>query len=213
MDKILKIALAEDHVLLRELLKDHLNEYDQFDVIYDVIDGRELFANITKKEPDLILLDLHMPVMDGWETLTKLKKEYPHIDVIILTLNQDDFTAADMVAHGAKAVLSKITCVNLLVDAIMAVKLQGSYIRNLTLEAQSELKDKVKPRKKIKLSEREVDILRLIMRNVDNHEIAIKLEIGLRTVEWHRSNILAKTNCNSIDEIKKWHYDELLSLF
>jgi DNA-binding NarL/FixJ family response regulator len=190
------IAIADDQVMFRKGLISLLSEFPELKVVIEADNGKDLQEKMKRKKPDVVLLDLEMPVMDGMETMAWLKATHPGIRVIILTMHNEEPIIAHMIENGAHGFLVKNDPIETLMDAIYSVMDTGYYFDDRVSRALLQrlvLGEKVKPNfEKVTLSERETQIIQLICQELTNREIADKLSISVRTVEGHREAILQK---------------------
>lgn len=197
MDSRKKIAIVDDHTLFREGMIRLLKDYDCFDIVLQASNGMELMDGLKKVKPHLILLDLQMPVMDGFETTVLLKKKYPDIKILIVTMHNDEKLIFDIMRKGANGFLPKDKSFEFVVDAIHAVLDKGYYynegIMNAVLNEVRNNQAITSPFYQIPLSEREIDIVKLICKQHTSREISEMLKLSARTVETHKNNILKKT--------------------
>src|SRR6478672_11980134 len=110
------IAVVDDHSLFREGLVSLLKEYDEFEVVLQASNGKELMDGLKKEKPQVILLDIEMPIMDGIETTVQIKKKYPNIKVIILTMHNEEGLVFDLMGRGANGFLPKDKSVEFVID-------------------------------------------------------------------------------------------------
>lgn len=202
MKKPIHIALAEDHLLFRQGLITLFKEYEEINVLFDVNNGKELLDELKKSKPDVILLDIDMPVMDGKEALLKIKEKYPAIKVIMISTFYDDVYITEYILHGAVGFLPKHCDIEKVVDAIFAVHEQGYYFDNkisTSLVAKLMKSKSVQPTiENQALSDREVEVLKLTCLEKTNKQISEELFISQRTVEWHRKQIMKKTKSKNV---------------
>jgi DNA-binding NarL/FixJ family response regulator len=138
---IINVALAEDHVILREGLINLLNEeYEHIKVLFDVSNGRELLDELEESKPDVILLDIDMPVLNGKEALEEIKIKYPAIKVIMLSTHYNDSYIIEFIKMGASAYLSKASSMEEIVKAIDTVFEEGRYYDSGVLKALAKVK-------------------------------------------------------------------------
>lgn len=196
MDRI-KIAIADDHQLFREGLITILSAVDQFEVLYDVDTGEKLIERVQENRPDIILLDLKMPDMDGIQVTEVLKARDPSIKIMILSMHHQEDFILHMLNLGVNAYLQKNTSSNTLRDAIFTTYANDYYFDDEVSKIMLHgLKKKQLHRPRLDgtghLTPREVEILELICREYTTGEIASKLFLSQRTVETHRKNLLEK---------------------
>lgn len=195
------IAVVDDQVLFRQGLISLLNEFDELKVIIEASTGKDLLEKLREKEPDVVLLDLEMPVMDGIETTIAVKQKYPDVKIIILTMHTDDAFIIHLLEKGASGFLPKDTDIEVLVDAIYSVIENGYYFDEHISKAM--VQDLVKTKKVVPaftaqpLSKREIEIIILICKEYTNKEIANKLILSSRTVDNQRQSILLKTGAKN----------------
>jgi DNA-binding NarL/FixJ family response regulator len=198
----IKVAMAEDHVLLRHGMISMLKEYKDIKIVFDVNNGLELMRELEMKTPDIILLDIDMPVIGGKEALDRINAEYPDIKVIMLTEHFSESFIIEFVRNGAKAFLPKNCDIDKIIEAINAVHMTGHYYHNgvseilakhLSMGRKQNLRNTG-----IKFTQRELEIMELLRQNKNNTDVSEILGIRARTVEWHRQNLMQKTGCKNL---------------
>lgn len=188
----LKIFIADDHQLLIDGLTSFFKELDGFEVIGCANDGLLLLQEIATKVPDIILLDLNMPKMDGMATLKNIKASYPNIKVIILSNYHRSQLIKETKALGANGYVLKNGSKSDLLSAIETVNSGKMYFpeEEEKTNINSVFADEFM--KKHQLTKREVEIIRLVCQELNSKEIADQLFIAEFTVNTHRRNILSK---------------------
>ena len=209
----IKIGLAESQDLMRCLLSGYLANVPNFEVLFDVNNGQDLLQKTKEYEPDIVIFDTDLPIVDGWEVLWRLHKERPKVKKLILTNRFDDYAILDVFANKANGILSKMTDINTLIEAVSSLKYENSYLKNHGALREQHLRGTLKVKSPIVLTSTEHTVLRLCMYDLTKHEICKKLGMKVRTVEWHKGNIISKTNCCSIDLLRCWSFEELARLF
>ena len=193
--------VVDDHTLFRNGLRILLDGIDGFSVIGEASNGVELLELLPTLHPDVILLDIEMPRMNGIQTAEEVLKRYPEMKIITLSMYGDEDYYFKMVSLGVKGFILKNSEIKEVVTAIETVVEGGSYFsQELLFTLVSNLKSTptgVTDENSEELSQRESDILLHICRGESNSEIADALFISKRTVDKHRSNILAKTGCKN----------------
>lgn len=195
-----KIVIADDHTLFRNGLRTLLNVSGRYDVVGEAANGLELLALLETVSPDIILLDIDMPEMNGIEAAGKALAKYPDMKIITLSMYGEEDYYFKMVSLGVKGFVLKNSDIDEVQGAIDAVMDGGSYFsQELLFNLVSNLKNSSDniPASEEELSEREREILLLICKGLSNQEIGDELFISKRTVDKHRANILAKTNCKN----------------
>ncbi|MCC8087751.1 MAG: response regulator transcription factor [Rikenellaceae bacterium] len=192
------IVLVDDHTLFRNGLKTLLNINPKYRVIAEASNGREFLECQELPRADVILLDIDMPVMNGIEAAEEVLKLYPDMKIITLSMFGEENYYFSMVSHGVKGFVLKNSDIDEVQEAIDIVHQGGSYFsQELLFNLVSNLKNTPLHTSDEELSEREREILLMICKGLSNQEIGDKLFISKRTVDKHRANILAKTNCKN----------------
>ena len=201
MERTCNIVLVDDHTLFRNGLRTLLSGIEGFNVVGEASDGLELLSLLEKMTPDVILLDIEMPRMNGIAAAEEALKRWPDLKIITLSMYGDEDYYFKMVSLGVKGFILKNSEIKDVVAAIDAVAEGGSFFsQELLFNLVSNLKStpsSVPEDSPEQLSQRESEILLHICRGESNNEIADALFISKRTVDKHRSNILAKTGCKN----------------
>lgn len=201
MDKCCKIVLVDDHTLFRSGLRTLLDDIPGFEVVAEAADGQDFLDMLPDLNPDVVLLDIEMPRLNGIQTAQQALARYPNLRIITLSMYGDEDYYFKMVSQGVKGFILKNSEIKEVVAAIETVVEGGSYFsQELLFTLVSSLKSAPlsgTEESANQLSERELEILLHICRGESNNEIADALFISKRTVDKHRSNILAKTGCKN----------------
>ena len=198
MNQTIKIALTEDHRGLRQTLAKMLNDEEGIEVIFEANNGRELLDNLEKEMVDVVILDLEMPVMDGREALHIIRKKYDDkIKIIIFSSHYGEGYIRKFMLAGANAYLAKEVEYFTLVTAIKSVHEVGHFFHDklspeLVAEIMSEKKNTYPVLEGELLSDREIQVVKLLCKGLSNLEIGEKLDLSYRTIENHRHRILKK---------------------
>ncbi len=198
---MVRILLADDHALFREGLKSLLESEPEFHVIGEAKDGREALRIALETQPDIILMDIQMPGLDGVKATREILKENPEAKVIMLTMYRQDAYVFEAVKAGAMGYLLKDVSAEELIDAIKRVA-AGEVLLDAEM-AEEIIKDFKKKEAEMPaahradLTEREVAILRLLAQGATNQEIADELGISEKTVRNRLSEIFAKLHLNN----------------
>lgn len=207
MSKI-RLVIADDHHILLDGLKAMLQKQKDIEVCGLYENGQLLFDDLKNTNPDIALVDINMPGMNGIQLTSRIKEFFPHIYVITLSMHDDATHIMEMIEAGVSGYLLKNVNDKELIDAIRMVKDGKMYfspevsekITSLVVQQQRKLEQPEAPR----LTERELEILKLISQELSNAEIANTLFISERTVETHRKNMLRKTNNKTIVGLLKY---------
>jgi DNA-binding NarL/FixJ family response regulator len=191
----IRIIIADDHAVVRQGLKMFLQDDDDFEVVAEAQNGSEALTLARQLKPDVVLMDLLMPVMDGITAIGHIRREVPDTEVIALTSVLEDASVVGAVKAGAIGYLLKDTQAEELTRAIKAAA-NGQV--QLSPQAAARLVREVRaPESPETLTERETDVLRLLAQGKANKEIAAALFIGENTVKTHVSSILVKLGVQS----------------
>jgi DNA-binding NarL/FixJ family response regulator len=198
MEKI-KVLIADDHGVIREGLMAMLQTIDVIDVVGEAKHGMDAVEKTKKLLPDVILMDLRMPFMNGVEATRQIKREFPHIGIIALTMNEEQQHIFDLVRAGATGYLLKDSDSSQIVDAIRAIARGDSLIHpsvasKILAEFSLLADDKAHKRSLVDhdLTEREITVLRLVANGQTNKEVANSLGLSEKTVKNHLANIFHK---------------------
>jgi len=197
-----RIVIAEDHTILRQGLKALLRSNDNLEVVGEAEDGLETIRCVEKKNPDLLLLDLNMPKMDGISVIKEVKKRHSAIKIIVLTMHKQEEYILEAFKSGAEGYCLKASSHDELIMAIKAVLSDKFYISpeisEKVLEGFLEGQKSIKKRSSWDtLTQREREVLKLVAEDYQNKEIADYLCISVKTVEKHRANIMEKLDLHS----------------
>ncbi|MDI1304403.1 MAG: response regulator transcription factor [bacterium] len=204
MESKIKIILVDDEILFRKGISFLLEREKNLEIIFEASNGDELISYLqsNKNHPDVIMMDLKMPLINGIEATKIIRKDFPEIKIIALTSYDSKSFVANMIDVGAVSYLIKNATPQDLLTTINEVALKGFYYTNYILEI---IKEDVLTTKKGKsnfesnfLTKREIEVLKLICFQKSTVEIAEQLFISPRTVEGHRNNLLLKTESKNI---------------
>jgi two-component system response regulator NreC len=205
---MINVFLVDDHQMFRQGLFSMLNNTEGFQVVGEASDGQNAIKNIEKLRPDIVLLDLALPVLDGIEVTRRLKKSIPKTRVLILSMHADRFFAIEALKAGANGYMLKEESYGQMLGAIRSV-LKGKTFITPQLE-ESVMKDFIQIARHSTespgdtLTEREREILQLITEGRTSQKIAELLFISASTVDTHRKNIMAKLDIHSVAGLVKY---------
>ncbi len=188
-----KIIIVDDHLLFSQSLKLLINSFDDFEVVNSFENGKE-FINHLQENPDtiidLVLLDVNMPILDGLSTIKWIKENQPNLNVIALSVNNDDETIIKMITNGAKGYLLKDTSPKIFQEAIIAVIEKGFYFTELVSSILINRIDN--DSKKIILKEKELIFLKLACTEKTYKEIADEMFLSPKTIDGYREVLFEK---------------------
>jgi len=192
------VAIVDDHLLFANILEKLINTFDNFRVLYHVKSGQEFIDKLKTEEniPDIVLMDINMPGMDGIETMKWLKTNHPDIKVLALTMNDDESTIIRMLRAGAKSYLCKDIDPSILQHSLMEVVQKGFYypetVRNVLLGSGS--KDESP---EVILKEREIEFLKQVCTEKTYKEIASEMFLSPKTIDGYREALFEKLRIKS----------------
>jgi two-component system response regulator NreC len=203
----IKIIVVDEHKILREGLSTLIAKQPDMEIIGEATDGREVLQLLEKSKPDLILMDVTMPNLNGIEATRKIKSKKPGIEIIALSLHSDRRYVLGMIDAGASGYLLKECAFEELVRAINTVMSKKKYlspgISDILIDEYVKKTTTDKPTIYSKLTPREREILQLIAEGKNTKEIARYLFISVKTVETHRRHIKKKLKVESVAELTK----------
>ncbi len=207
----IRLGIVDDHQIVIDGLKSLLHGHDQFDVVIECTQPLQMCERISKKAIDILLTDVMMPGMNGAELAKAVHQKFPEIKILALSMSgQGDLVNqmindADISGYVLKNIGKKE-----LVKALEKISGGGIYFSEEVLEEMTRASDRKKENEEVNLTAREIEIIRLIEKELSNKQIAEQLFLSERTVETHRKNIFRKTNTASVIGLVKYAYEHKL---
>jgi two-component system, NarL family, nitrate/nitrite response regulator NarL len=205
---MIKIMIADDHQMFIDGIKALLKTEKDIEVVGEALNGKALLAVLDKSTPDIVLMDINMPEMDGIEATKELAANFPHIKVIMLSMHANTEFVVGLIESGASGYILKNTGKKELTHAIRSVHSGSPYFsEEITASIMSSFKNPertVRNAEMEKLTEREKDVLKLIASEFSTKEIADKLFISTNTVETHRKNLFSKLKVKNLAGLVKY---------
>lgn len=203
----IKVLLVDDHPIVREGLKAHLATQPDLQVVGEAANGQEALRLAREVLPDVVLMDLTMPQMNGLEAIARLPKKTPRAKVLVLTMHENKEYIAQSIRLGARGYLRKDTSPAELVRAIKAVHAGEVFLNpaaSRVVADEFQRGDKAPASEPPLLSDREREVLVLIAEGLSNKEVADRLGIGVRTAETHRERLMRKLNIRTVAGLTKF---------
>lgn len=213
--KQIRVLLAEDHAIVREGLRSLLEKQSEIEIVCEAEDGRIAVERVREHQPDVVIMDITMPNLNGVEATRQITNEFPQIKVIALSVHSNRIFVADMLEAGASGYVLKECLFDELVQAIHAVidgrtylssRITGvvveDYIKRLVNVSDSPLSS---------LTSREREVLQLVAEGKSTKEIALELHVSTKTIEANRRQIMEKLDIHSIAELTKYAVREGLT--
>ena len=212
MKKKLKVYIADDHTLFRKAMAGLIKTFTQVGDVKDAENGKELLTLMKNDPPDVAIIDLQMPVMDGVETCENIASKFPAVKMIILTMHDSEKYILHMMELGVHAFLLKNTEPEELERAVLAVVEKDFYHNDLVAAVlRKNLKSRIEAERPVfkaqALTDREAEILLLICRELTIKEIADKLSISENTARNHRVNIMEKLAVKNTVGLVRYAYE------
>ncbi|WP_321345352.1 response regulator transcription factor [uncultured Draconibacterium sp.] len=213
-----KITIVDDHKIFRDGLIMLLSNFDFVTVIGQAANGAEFLEIIEDETPDIVLMDINMPKMNGIEATKQAMKKYPEIKIIALTSFADDEYIEQMISAGVEGYMLKRSDIEDFEKAIMKVAAGGSYFSSEIIKVISRNLYKDKERKSgeqllSQFTAREKEILNLICKGLNNEQIAELIHLSPKTIEKHKSNLFQKTETfNTVNLVIYAFKNQLISL-
>lgn len=201
------VVLADDHELLRDGVRLALQKLKGIKLIGEAANGKQLCALVDELHPDVVITDIKMPLMDGIDATTLLKKKYPQLGIIALSMLDDQSLILDMLAAGANGYLVKNTSKEEFYEAITSVSEGKNYYCQTASQKISNhihRNNRSSQRTVPSFTGRELDVMRLLAKGYSNKEIGNALSISARTIENYRQSIQKKSGCRNAVEISMY---------
>jgi len=198
----IKIAMVDDHILLRNALSNMINNTGKCTVLYEVSNGKELIEKLNSSaKPDIVILDLNMPIMNGQETAEYLQKNHPDIKVLMLTMYDSELALIRLLKAGVKGFMKKDIHPTELLSAIETVYEHGYYYSSHTSSKLASLfmdsDDKSKSFERIMMSELELKFMKLVCSEMTYKEIASELKMNPRAIDGMRDTLFTRLDVKS----------------
>jgi two-component system response regulator NreC len=202
-----RVLIADDHAIVRAGLRALLAEEAAFELVGEAVGGYEAIELVEKTKPEVLILDLSMPDLDGISVTRKIKSQFPDLKILILTLHEDEALLKEAIKAGAAGYILKRAAEAELISAVRTILRGDLYVdpamvRGLFEASQQSPENPDHPTES--LTPRETEVLRLIVEGYTNRQIGQELGISIRTVEGHRANISDKLGLHSRVELVRY---------
>ena len=199
---MIKVLIADNHPIVRMGIKNVLNSVSDFEIIDDVATTTELFAKLKTMIPDVVILEMDIPEINGIASLRKLKQEYPDIKVLIYSGQSEDVYALSTIRAGAFGYLSKTADLDYIISAVRKVSEGNMFITNELAQRLAFDEGTQKPRRFFrKLSTREVEVLKLLASGKRNKDVALGLNLNEKTVSTYKARLMKKLNVDNLVDL------------
>jgi len=204
MSKI-KVLIVDDHALLREGIRSLLASHDDIEIVGEATNGSEALEKVREVAPDVILMDIAMPIMDGLEATRRIRKQNPNVRIIILTQYDRKDYVLSSIKSGASGFIPKNVIISELVSAIRTAHSGDAFLHPSV--AKMVIEDylrQVEPSPYDRLTDREREVLKLVAEGLTNQEIANLLSVSVKTVLGHRTSLMEKLGIHNRTELIKY---------
>ncbi|WP_411030250.1 response regulator [Spongiimicrobium sp. 3-5] len=199
---MIKVIIADNHPIVRMGIKQVLGSASDFEVIDDVSTTSELFDKLEKVTPDVVMLEMDIPEINGIATLRKIKQEYPDVRVLIYSGQSEDVYALSTIRAGAFGYLSKTADLDYIISAVRKVSQGNMFITNELAQRLAFDEGTQKPRRFFrKLSTREVEVLKLLASGKRNKDVALGLNLNEKTVSTYKARLMRKLNVDNLVDL------------
>lgn len=203
---MIRVLLADDHAVMRRGIREILAADSEVEVIGEAGDGREAVRLAEKLKPDVMIIDLGMPELNGLDAIRHIRREHPEVELLVFSMHDSEDLIREVFSAGARGYVLKSDAALYLNEAVKSLSRHKPFFTPRISEAILNSlvaggEGRVEPAGHGPLSAREREILQLLAENKTNKEIATRLSISVRTVETHRRSIMQKVNANSIVEL------------
>jgi len=207
-----RILLADDHEVVRAGLRALLEEQNGWEVVAEAVDGRDAVEKASKLKPDVVVIDIAMPSLNGLEAVRQIVKAVPNTKVLVLTMYDSDPLIQQVLQAGARGYLLKSDAGRDLVSAIEALRRNKTFftpkVSQMVLEGYLDKNPKEKEpeaeAESLRLTSRQREIVQLLAEGKSSKEVAAVLGLSVKTAETHRANIMRKLDCHSVTELVRY---------
>jgi DNA-binding NarL/FixJ family response regulator len=207
---VLKILIADDHEIVRQGLRSMLEAQRDCQVVGEAADGRQAVALTKELNPEVVILDIGMPTLNGLEATRQILKMRPQTKVLILTMHESDSVIREVLDAGARGYILKTDAGRDLVTAVDSLRRNKTFFTSRVSQMILDGFLKGDPRPKdsesgaIRLTPRQREIVQLLAEGKSSKEVAVALDLSVKTAETHRANIMRKLDCHSVSEVVRY---------
>ncbi len=206
MSKPIRVLVVDDHAIVREGICSLLARRKDIQVVGEAADGKRAIDAVVQFDPDVVLMDIQMPVLNGLDATREIHKRFPSTRILVLTQHESKEYVVPLLRAGAVGYITKTARASEVIAAIRAVYEEGAYlpprITQTVVTAVAESADSGEEQSL--LTEREIQVLRLVAEGLSSREIAERLSISVKTVDTHRANIMEKIGAHNTAELTKY---------
>jgi DNA-binding NarL/FixJ family response regulator len=207
---MLRLLLADDHEIVRKGLRSVLEALRDCEVVGEAADGRQAVAFTKELNPDIVILDISMPLLNGLEATRQILKIRPQTKILILTMHESDPLIRDVLDAGARGYILKTDAGRDLVSAVESLRRNKTFFTSRVAQMILDGFLKGEPhslqadRATTRLTPRQREIVQLLAEGKSSKEVAVALDLSVKTAETHRANIMRKLDCHSVSEVVRY---------
>ncbi|MEW5718363.1 MAG: response regulator transcription factor [Chloroflexota bacterium] len=206
MPKPIRVLVVDDHAIVREGICSLLARRKDIQVVGEAADGKRALDAVVQFDPDVVLMDIQMPVLNGLDATREIHKRFPSTRILVLTQHESKEYVVPLLRAGAVGYITKTARATELIGAIRAVYDEGAYLPpRITQTVVTAVAESANSGEEPTiLTEREIQVLRLVAEGLSSREIAERLSISVKTVDTHRANIMDKVGAHNAAELTKY---------
>jgi DNA-binding NarL/FixJ family response regulator len=207
---VLKVLIADDHEIVRQGLRSMLEGQRECQVVGEAGDGRQAVTLTKELNPDVVILDIGMPTLNGLEATRQILKMRPQTKVLILTMHESDSVIREVLDAGARGYILKTDAGRDLVTAVDSLRRNKTFFTSRVSQMILDgfLKGDPRPQNSdsgaVRLTPRQREIVQLLAEGKSSKEVAVALDLSVKTAETHRANIMRKLDCHSVSEVVRY---------
>jgi two-component system response regulator NreC len=212
---MIQVMLADDHQIILDGISNLLKDDPYIEVVSICKNGTEVLAELATLKVDVLLLDLDMPIMNGFQCAEQIQKKFPEVNISILTMHQEKALIQKFIEFGVKGYFLKTIARSELVHAIKTIANGGEYfpadVTKALIQKQNIVPNVTQSHLLSSLTEREIEIIKLVSQGFTNKEISQELTISPRTADTHRTNVMRKLNLHNVAEMVRFAFQNNLA--
>src|SRR5581483_35755 len=203
--KPLKLLLADDHTMVRQGLRSLLAARSHWNICAEATNGSDAVDIAREHLPDIIIMDIQMPIMNGIEATRRIRKDHPAIEVLILTMCDIEPILSEVFEAGARGCILKSDTASLLLEAVETIAERKMYIPESVSDlAKVHVRDKKANNLALELTPREIEVVQLIVKGALSKEIAEKMGLSIKTVDTHRASVMRKLQLHTTKDLIRY---------
>jgi len=208
MNTTLRILVVDDHAVVRRGVRSLLESHAGWEVVADATTGREALEAVRRYQPEIVVMDLSLPELNGLDATRQIVSESPHTEVLVLTMHHSEELAREVLQAGARGYILKSDADDNLIAAVEALRQHKPFLTSgvteFMLDGFLRSASRPEPGGREALTPREREIIQLLAEGQSNKEVAVSLSVSVKTIEAHRANIMRKLRLRSVTELVRY---------